>query len=79
MNESIELARDVSTPSGEYFDSKKKLKEMICINIPVVVYGTYERHAGRHQSQSCSEAAQEEKITELAQWIQKADKVISIN
>ena len=77
MNDSVDLARDAATPSEGYFDLGKMLKELIAKSVSVKVCGTCKVRCGIHKGEPYFEGAQEAKMTELAQWIKEADKVIS--
>jgi len=77
MNDSVDLARDVTKPPEGYFDLVQMLKELIAKGVPVKVCGTCNVRCGIHKGEPYFEGAQEAKMTELAQWIKEADKVIS--
>jgi len=77
MNDSVDLARDVTKPPEGYFDLGKILKELIAKNISVKVCGTCKVRCGVHKGEPYFEGAGEAKMTELAQWVADADKVIS--
>ena len=77
MTDSVDLARDVIEQPEGYFDLGKMLKELINKNIPVKVCGTCKVRCGIHKGEPYFEGAQEAKMTELAQWVKEADKVIS--
>lgn len=77
MNDSVDLARDVTEPPEGYFDLGDMLKELIAKNVPVKVCGTCKVRCGIHKGEPYFEGAKEAKMTELAQWIVDADKVIS--
>ena len=77
MNDSVDLARDAAMPPEGYFDLVQMLKELIAKNVPVKVCGTCNVRCGIHRGEPYFEGAQEAKMTELAQWIKEADKVIS--
>ena len=78
MNDSVDLARDVTKPSEGYFDLVQMLKELIGKNVPVKVCGTCKARCGLYKGEPYFEGAQEAKMTELAQWIKEADKVITL-
>jgi len=78
MNDSVDLARDVTKPPEGYFDLVQMLKELIGKNVPVKVCGTCKARCGLYKGEPYFEGAQEAKMTELAQWIKKADKVITL-
>jgi len=77
MNDSVDLARDAATPPEGYFDLGGMLKELIEKSVLVKVCGTCKVRCGIHKGEPYFEGAQEAKMTELAQWIKEADKVIS--
>jgi uncharacterized protein involved in oxidation of intracellular sulfur len=77
MNDSVDLARDVTKPAEGYFDLGKMLKELISKSVPVKVCGTCKVRCGIHKGQPYFDGAQEAKMTELAQWVKEADQVIS--
>jgi len=77
MNDSVDLARDITKPPEGYFDLVQMLKELIAKDIPVKVCGTCNVRCGIHKGEPYFKGAQEAKMTELAQWIKEADKVIS--
>ena len=78
MNDSVDLARDVTKPPEGYFDLVQMLKELIGKNVPVKVCGTCKARCGLYKGEPYFEGAQEAKMTELAQWIKEADKVITL-
>ena len=77
MNDSVDLARDITKPPEGYFDLVQMLKELIAKDIPVKVCGTCNVRCGIHKGEPYFEGAQEAKMTELAQWVKEADKVIT--
>jgi len=77
MNDSVDLARDVTKPPDGYFDLGDMLKTLIGKKVPVKVCGTCKARCGIHKGEPYFDGAQEAKMTELAQWIQEADKVVS--
>ncbi len=77
MNDSVDLARDAAQPPEGYFDLGQMLKDLISKNVPVKVCGTCKARCGIHKGEPYFEGAQEAKMTELAQWIKEADRVIS--
>lgn len=77
MNDSVDLARDSARPPDGYFDLGKMLKELMHRNVPVKVCGTCKARCGIHKGEPYFEGAQEAKMTELAQWIKEADRIIS--
>lgn len=77
MNDSVDLARDITRPPEGYFDLVQMLKELIAKKVLVKVCGTCNTRCGIHKGEPYFEGAQEAKMTELAQWIKEADKIIS--
>ncbi len=77
MNDSVDLARDAAKPAEGYFDLGQMLKDLIAKNVPVKVCGTCKVRCGIYKGEPYFEDAQEAKMTELAQWISEADKVVS--
>jgi len=77
MNDSVDLARDAATSPEGYFDLGEMLKELIKKSVPVKVCGTCKVRCGIHKGEPYFEGAHEAKMTELAQWVKEADKVIS--
>ena len=77
MNDSVDLARDITKPPEGYFDLVQMLKELIAKDVAVKVCGTCNVRCGIHKGEPYFEGAQEAKMTELAQWIKEADKVIT--
>ena len=77
MNDSVDLARDITKPPEGYFDLVQMLKELIAKDIPVKVCGTCNVRCGIHKGEPYFEGAREAKMTELAQWVKEADKVIT--
>jgi len=77
MNDSVDLARDAATPPEGYFDLGKMLKELIGNCVPVKVCGTCKVRCGIHKGKPYFEGTQEAKMTELAEWIKIADKIVT--
>ena len=77
MNDSVDLARDITKPPEGYFDLVQILKELIAKKVPVKVCGTCNVRCGIYKGEPYFEGAHEAKMTELAQWVKEADKVIS--
>lgn len=77
MNDSVDLARDAAKPPEGYFDLGEMLKGLIHRNVPVKVCGTCKVRCGTHKGEPYFEGAQEAKMTELAQWIKEADRVVT--
>ena len=77
MNDSVDLARDVTRPSEGYFDLGKMLKDLINKGVPVKVCGTCKIRCGIHKGAPYFDGTQEAKMTELAEWVKQADKIIT--
>lgn len=77
MNDSVDLARDVTKPPEGYFDLGKMLKELISKNVPVKECGTCKVRYGIHKGEPYFEGAQEAKMTGMAEWIKNADNIIT--
>ena len=77
MNDSVDLARNVTKPPEGYFDLVQMLKDLIAKKITVKVCGTCNARCGIHKGQPYFESAQTATMPELAQWIKEADKVIT--
>lgn len=77
MNDSVDLARDAAKPPEGYFDLGEMLKGLIRRNVAVKVCGTCKVRCGMYKGEPYFEGAQEAKMTELAQWIKEADRVVS--
>jgi len=77
MNDSVDLARDACTPPEGYFDLGMMLKDLIARGVQVKVCGTCKARCGVHRGEPYFDGALEAKMTELAQWVKDADRVIS--
>ena len=77
MNDSVDMARDAAKPPEGFFDLGKMLKDLIVKGVPVKVCGTCKVRCGVHKGEPYFEGAQEAKMTELADWVKEADKVIT--
>jgi uncharacterized protein involved in oxidation of intracellular sulfur len=77
MNDSVDMAREITKPPEGFFNLGKMLKDLITKQIPVKVCGTCKVRCGIHKGEPYFEGAQEAKITELAEWVKEADKVIT--
>lgn len=75
--DSVDLARDVAKPPEGYFDLGEMLKGLIRRNVPVKVCGTCKVRCGLHKGEPYFEGAQEARMTEPAQWIKEADRVVT--
>ena len=77
MNDSVDMARDVTEPPDGYFNLGEMLKGLIGKHVPVKVCGTCKARCGIHKGEPYFDGAQEATMAELAQWIQDADKIVS--
>jgi uncharacterized protein involved in oxidation of intracellular sulfur len=77
MDDSVDLARDVTRPPDGYVDLGEPLKALIGKNVPVKVYGTCQARFGIHKGEPYFDDDQEAKMTERAQGIQEIDNVVS--
>ncbi len=77
MNDSVDLAREVTKPPEGYFDLGVILKELILKGIPLKVCGTCIARCGVHKGEPYFDGAQEAKISELAEWVKESDKIIT--
>jgi len=77
MNDSVDLARDVAGPPEGYFNLGEMLKDLIAKGVVVKVCGTCKARCGIHKGKPYFDGAAEAKMTELAEWIKMADRVIS--
>ena len=77
MNDSVDLAREASKPPDGYFDLQKMLKDLVGKGTTVKVCGTCKARCGIHKGDPYFEGAQEAKMTELADWVKQADRIIT--
>ena len=77
MNDSVDMARDVAKPPEGFFDLGKMLKDLMAKTVPVKVCGTCKVRCGIYKGEPYFEGTQEAKMTELAEWVTEADKVIT--
>ena len=77
MNDSVDMARDVAKPPEGFFDLGKMLKDLMAKTVPVKVCGTCKVRCGIYKGEPYFEGTQEAKMTELAEWVKEADKVIT--
>ena len=77
MNDSVDLARDVTKPPEGYFDLGQMLKALIGKGVPVKVCGTCKARCGIHKNQPYFEGANKATMPELAGWIVECDKVLT--
>ncbi len=78
MNDSVDLAREVCKPPEGYYDLGQMLKNLIDKGVKVGVCGTCKARCGIHKGEPYFMDSLESKMTDLAQWIKEADKVINI-
>ncbi|MDP8248502.1 MAG: DsrE family protein [Candidatus Tritonobacter lacicola] len=78
INDAVDLARDSARPPEDFFDLGEMLKDLIRKGVPVKVCGTCKIRCGIHKGEPYFEGAREAKMTELAEWVQEADKIISL-
>ena len=77
MNDAVDLAREAAKPPEGYFDLGEMLKGLIRRKVPVKVCGICKVRCGLHKGEPYFEGAQEAKMTELAQWVKEADRIVS--
>jgi len=77
MNDSVDMARDIARPPEGFFDLGKMLKNLIAKDVPVKVCSTCKARCGVHKGEPYFEGTQEAKMTELADWVKEADKIIT--
>jgi len=77
MNDSVDMARDITKPPEGYFDLIKMLKDLITKGALVKVCGTCKARCGIHKGESYFEDAREAKMSELAEWVKDSDKIIT--
>ena len=77
MNDSVDLAREITKPPEGYFDLGEMLKELVSKGVPLKVCGTCKVRCGIHKGEPYFVGAQEAKISELAEWVKESDKIIT--
>ena len=77
VNDSVDMARDAATPPEGFFDLGEMLQELIEKGVPVKVRGICKVRCGIHKGEPYFEGTQEAKMTELAEWVKEADKIIA--
>jgi len=77
MNDSVDMAREVCKPPEDFFDLGEMLKELVKKGVSIKVCGTCKVRCGIHKGEPYFDGAQEAKMTELAEWIKEADKIIT--
>ncbi len=77
MNDSVDLARETTKPPGDYFDLVQMLKDLIAQGVRVKVCGTCKARCGIHKGEPYYQDAEEATMSDLAQWVIQADKIIT--
>ena len=78
MNDSVDMARDVCKPPGNYDqDLSHFLKELIAKGVSVKVCGTCMARCGIHKNHPYFDGAEKSTMPALAEWVIDSDKVIS--
>ncbi|HEC69593.1 MAG TPA: sulfur reduction protein DsrE [Candidatus Omnitrophica bacterium] len=77
VNDSVDLARDVAKPPEGFFDLGEMLKGLINRGVQVKACGTCKIRCGVYKNKPYFQEVKEAKITELAEWVKEADKVIT--
>ena len=77
MNDSVDLAREVTKPPEGYFDLGEMLKELVSKGVSLKVCGTCKVRCGIHKGEPYFDDAEEAKISELAEWVKESDKIIT--
>ena len=77
MNDSVDMAREITKPPEGFFDLGKMLKELIAQGVPVKVCGTCKVRCGVHKGEPYFEGAKEATMNELAEWVAEVDKIIT--
>jgi len=77
MNDSVDLARDMTKPPEGYFDLVEMTKDLISKGVSVKVCGTCQVRCGIHKGKPYYEGAQKSTIPELSEWVRTSDKVLT--
>lgn len=77
MNDSVDIARDACKPPKGFFDLGNMLKDLIAKSVLVKVCGTCKVRCGMHKGEPYFEGAREAKMSELAEWVKEANKIIT--
>jgi len=77
MNDSVDLAREVTQPPEGYFDLVEMTKELIASGIAVKVCGTCQARCGIHLGVPYYEGAQKATMGDLSEWVRTTDKVLT--
>ena len=78
MNDSVDLARDAARGPADYFDLTQMLKDLIARGISVKVCGTCKARCGLYKNEPYFEGANEATMAELAEWVNQADRIITL-
>ncbi|MFC2060979.1 DsrE/DsrF/TusD sulfur relay family protein [Elusimicrobiota bacterium] len=77
MNDSVDLAREACSPPEGYYDLVQMLKNLIDKEVEVGVCGTCKARCGLYKGEPYFMDSMEAKMTDLAEWVKEANKVIS--
>jgi uncharacterized protein involved in oxidation of intracellular sulfur len=77
MNDSVDLARDAAKPPEGYFHLGEMLRELIAKGVTVKVCGTCKARCGLHKGEPYFEEAREATMSELAEWVKGADRLLA--
>ena len=77
MNDSVDLARDVSRPPEGYFDLQEMVKDLIAKGVTVKVCGTCKARCGLYKDEPYFEGAHDATMPELAEWVKQADRIMT--
>ena len=78
INDSVDLSRDATRPPEGYFDLGQMLKDLIAEGVIVKACGTCKERSGVHKGEPYFDGAAEAKMTELAEWVKQADRIITL-
>ena len=77
MNDSVDLARDVTEPPEGYFDLVEMTRELIAGGVSVKVCGTCQVRCGIHKGQPYYEGAHKATMAELSEWVLTSDRILT--
>lgn len=77
MNDSVDLARDVTRPPEGYFDLVQMTKDLIAQGVPVKVCGTCQVRCGIHKGRPYYAGAQKATMADLAAWVRSSDTALT--
>ena len=77
MNDSVDLAREITKPPEGYFDLGEMLKELVSKGVPLKVCGTCKARCGIYKGEPYFDGAEEAKISDLAEWIKGSEKIVT--